>query len=278
MFKHILVAIDGSTHAKAAVEYGARLAVTLGGRLELLHVIDWRLLAGHFISHFTEVLRAEGQGSFAERVERYYREYGNSLVERARQRCLELGARDCTTAVETGRVAQQISARAENADLLLIGQRGETEEIEVCSLGSVAERVLRSIKITALVAQLPVREWRRALLAYDGTPAARRAMEALGELAVSLKLAVDVVHLMEPHKDPNCLKEAEEYFARLSIAHELHYLQGDTHALILQHAAERGCDLLSMGAFANRQLESLALGTTTEAILRQSQIPVLVHQ
>jgi nucleotide-binding universal stress UspA family protein len=32
MFKRVLVAIDGSTHAKAAVEYGGRLAAKLGAR------------------------------------------------------------------------------------------------------------------------------------------------------------------------------------------------------------------------------------------------------
>ncbi|MGH9766217.1 MAG: universal stress protein [Blastocatellia bacterium] len=41
--KSILVAVDGSAHAKAAVEYGARLAVKLGARVELRHVVERRL-------------------------------------------------------------------------------------------------------------------------------------------------------------------------------------------------------------------------------------------
>jgi nucleotide-binding universal stress UspA family protein len=111
MFKSILVAVDGSTHAKAAVEYGARLAVKLGARLELMHVIDWRLLTGHFIKHFTEVFRREAGGSFVERVERYYREYGESLVERYRRHCLSLGVSECATTVELGKVAKLIISR-----------------------------------------------------------------------------------------------------------------------------------------------------------------------
>jgi nucleotide-binding universal stress UspA family protein len=142
----------------------------------------------------------------------------------------------------------------------------------------VAARVLHGIKTTALVVQPPVREWRRALLAFDGTQAALRAMNALGELAIVLKLEVDIVHLIEPHKDPGSLVEAETYFSRLPISYEVHYLQGDSHALILQHASEKGCDLLVMGAFTNLLSEALALGTATEAMLRQSQIPVLVHR
>jgi nucleotide-binding universal stress UspA family protein len=211
-------------------------------------------------------------------VERYYLEYGQGLVERARQHCLSLGVIDCGVAVEIGKVAKQIISYADKADLLVIGQRGETEEHELRFLGTTAAQVLHDVMTSALVVQPPVREWRRALLAYDGTSAARRAMEVLGELAVSLDLEVDVVHLIEPHKDPNCLKEAEEYLSSLPVSYELHYLRGDTYAVILQHASEEGCDLLSMGAFTNLLSDVLALGAATETILRLSQIPTLIHR
>jgi nucleotide-binding universal stress UspA family protein len=278
MFKSILVAVDGSTHSKAAVEYGGRLAAKHGARIELLHVIEQRLLVGDFITHFTEVFRRKIDRSFAEWVERYYLEYGHGLVERARQRCLSLGVNDCGVAVEIGRADTQIISHADKADLLVIGQRGETEEHELRFLGSVAARVLHDVKTTALVVQPPVREWRRALLAYDGTSAARRAMEVLGELAVTMGLEVDVAHLIEPDKDPNSLKEAEEYLSRLPVPYNVHYLRGDTHAVISQHASEEGCDLLFMGASTKLMSDVLGLGTATETILRQSQIPVLIHR
>jgi nucleotide-binding universal stress UspA family protein len=70
----------------------------------------------------------------------------------------------------------------------------------------------------------------------------------------------------------------EEYFSRLLIPYEVHYLRGDSHATILHHASEKGCDLLAMGAFTNRISEALALGTAIEAMLRQSQIPVLLRR
>jgi nucleotide-binding universal stress UspA family protein len=278
MFKSILVAVDGSTHSMAAVEYGGRLAAKLGGRIELLHVIEQRLLVGDFITHFTEVFRSKIDRSFAEWVERYYLEYGHGLVERARQRCLSLGVNHCGVAVEIGKVDKQIISHADEADLLVIGQRGETEERELRILGSVVAQVLHDVKTTALVVQPPVREWRRALLAYDGTSAARRAMEVLGELAMTMGLEVDVAHLIEPDKDPNSLKEAEEYLSRLPVPYNVHYLRGDTHAVISQHAFQEGCDLLFMGAPTKLRSDVLGLGTATETILRQSQIPALIHR
>jgi nucleotide-binding universal stress UspA family protein len=278
MFKNILVAVDDSTHAKAAVEYGAYLSAKFRTRLELLHVIDWRFLAGHFITHFDEVYRSGGGESFRERVEHYYQSYGERLLEEARARSVELGARDVTVSVEMGNVAKHIIKRAAQSDLLVIGQQGETAEDGPGLLGAVTERVIRSIDVAALVVQPPMREFRRALLAYDGSAAAHRAMETLVRLAAALKLEIEAVHLIEPRKDKTSLKRAAEYLDRHSVPFETTYLRGKSHARILEHAREKGCDLLVMGAFADKAVEVLALGTTTEAMLRMSHIPVLVHR
>lgn len=278
MFKTILVAVDGSSHSDAAVEYTAYLAAEFGARIELVYVIDWRLLTGHFITHFDELLSSKEGESFTERVKHYYRRYGERVIERARSRANEFGASDVAAKIEIGKVAKHIIERAAQADLLAIGQRGEGSEEDVGFISTTTARVLHSINITALVAQPPMREFRRALLAYDGSAPARRAMEALVRLAIAFKLDVDVVHMIEPGKDMKCLNEASEYLSRYPIFYEAHYLEGDSHLAILEHAKRRECDVLAMGAYADRAVESLALGTTTEAMLGHSHIPVFVHR
>jgi nucleotide-binding universal stress UspA family protein len=278
MFKTILVAVDGSIHAQAAIDYGAYLAAAFGSRVELLHVIDRNLLIGHFITHFHDVFRRELGDSFTERVGHYYKQYGERLIERARQRLTDFGVEDIRTSIETGSVAKHIIERANRSDLLVIGQHGEAAEFETGFVGSITGKVVHSIKTTALVVQPPMRVFHRALLAYDGSGAANRAMETLARLAVALKLEVDVVHLIEPRKDMNSLKQASEYLTRHPINFTAHHLEGDSHLAILEHASKKECDLLAMGAFADQDVEGLALGTTTEAMLGHSHIPVLVHR
>jgi nucleotide-binding universal stress UspA family protein len=278
MFKSILVAVDGSSYAQAATDYGAYLATEFGSRVELIHVIDWRLLVGHFISHFDEVFRKERGESFTERVKRYYQQYAERIVEQARQRAKEFGVSDIAVTIETGNIAKHIIERAAGSDLVVIGQRGESSEDETGFPGSVTGRVVHSIKTTALIVQPPMRMFRRALVAYDGSAAAHRALQAIVPLAVAFRLELDVVHLIEPRKDPNCLKRASELLAVHPVSYITHYLEGDSHAVILKHAKEKECDLLAMGAFSDRDVEVLALGTTTEAMLGQSHIPVFVHR
>jgi nucleotide-binding universal stress UspA family protein len=278
MFKKILVPIDGSIHAQAAVDYGAYFASEFRAQIELLHVIDWRLLAGHFITHFDDIFRSKLGKSFTERVKHYYKEYGERLLQNGRERATGFGVSEITTSIETGSVVKRIIERAGGADLLIIGQHGEGAELETGFIGTVVDRVLHSINITTLVVQPPLRTFRRALLAYDGSEPAHRAMKALSKLAVALKLEVDVVQMIEPDKDMNSLKDASDYLSSHPISFTTHHLEGESHLSILEHAKQKECDLLAMGAFGDKKVEVLALGTTTEAMVGHSHIPVLVHR
>ena len=91
----------------------------------------------------------------------------------------------------------------------------------------------------------PMREFHRALLAYDGNAAAHRVLETLARLAVALNLEVIAAHLFEPGKDKTCLARAGEYLQRHSVRYETVYLEGDSHIALLRLAGERECDLLA---------------------------------
>jgi len=56
-----------------------------------------------------------------------------------------------------------------------------------------------------------------------------------------------------------------------------HYLVGNSLSIIREHARAAECDLLAMGAYADRTNERLSLGSTTEYLMRNSTVPVLVH-
>ena len=158
-----------------------------------------------------------------------------------------------------------------------MGLRGEDEEYESGFLGSVAEKVVRSVERPVLLTHSRFREFRRALLAFDGSAAARRAMQMLARLAVLLKLEVDTVELVGEGDPTTALIEVSHYFKDFPVHLSTHYLLGDSHSLLLDHAKENNCDLLVMGAYNNRLAESLALGSTTEYLMRKSPVPVLVH-
>jgi nucleotide-binding universal stress UspA family protein len=272
----LLIATDGSVYADVATECGAWLAARLRARITVLYVIDARRLAGHFIRNISEILESFPSEGIADRVRDYYRKQGNEALKRAASIC-ERYRVTCQTDLQTGNVVKMVADASVDADLLVIGARGEDEEFETGFLGSVAEKLVRKVNRPVLLTGLQFREFRRALLAYDGSAAAREAMKMLARLAAALEMEVDAVQMVEEGESTTALKEVVSYFKNYPVRLSTHYLTGDSHAVIIEHAKEIGCDLMVMGAYDNRLADSLALGTTTDYLVRNSPVPVLVH-
>jgi nucleotide-binding universal stress UspA family protein len=272
----LLIATDGSVYADVATECGAWLAARLRARITVLYVIDARRLAGHFIRNISEILESFPSEGIADRVRDYYRKQGNEALKRAASIC-ERYRVTCQTDLQTGNVVKIVADASVDADLLVIGARGEDEEFETGFLGSVAEKLVRKVNRPVLLTGLQFREFRRALLAYDGSAAAREAMKMLARLAAALEMDVDAVQMVEEGDSTTALKDVVSYFKNYPVRLSTHYLTGDSHAVIIEHAKEIGCDLMVMGAYDNRLADSLALGTTTDYLVRNSPAPVLVH-
>jgi nucleotide-binding universal stress UspA family protein len=272
----LLIATDGSVYADVATECGAWLAARLRARITVLYVIDARRLAGHFIRNISEILESFPSEGIADRVRDYYRKQGNEALKRAASIC-ERYRVTCQTDLQTGNVVKIVADASVDADLLVIGARGEDEEFETGFLGSVAEKLVRKVNRPVLLTGLQFREFRRALLSYDGSAAAREAMKMLARLAAALEMEVDAVQMVEEGESTTALKEVVSYFKNYPVRLSTHYLTGDSHAVIIEHAKEIGCDLMVMGAYDNRLADSLALGITTDYLVRNSPVPVLVH-
>ena len=272
----ILAATDGSAPAEVAIECAAWLAARTKAQLTVLYVIDARRLVGHFIKHFSEVLKSDQSEPFATRVRNYYQTHGEEALRRAVTLCQRHEV-TCKTELQTGNVVKLLGEAALDFDLLMLGRHGEHEEDETGFLGSVAEKILRSVDGPVLLAHKQFTEFRRALLAYDGGWPARRAMHALAPLAVTLKMEVDAVELVGEGDPTTALSEVIHYFKDFPVHLSTHYLVGNSHSLILDHVRETGSDLLVMGAYDDSIGESLALGSTTDYLIHNSPVPTLVH-
>jgi nucleotide-binding universal stress UspA family protein len=272
----LLVATDGSVYADVATECSAWLASRLGARVTALYVIDARRLTGHFIKHIAEVLESFPFEGIVERVRDYYRRQGEEALKRAAAICERHGVK-CEPKLQIGNVVKVIADESTKADILVIGERGEDEEFETGFIGSVSEKLVRKVNRPVLLTGLEVREFRRALLAYDGSEGAREAMKMLALLATRLGLEVDAVQMVEEGEPTTALKEVISYFKDYPVHLSTHYLIGDSHSLIIDHAKETRCDLMVMGAYDNRLADSFALGTITDYLVHTSPVPVLVH-
>ena len=210
---------------------------------------------------FLLVLRTELERALALR--------GEAVLERVRQSALAAGVA-VEAVLEEGVPHEAILRRARAADLLVLGRSGEAHGDGFGGLGSTADRVLRASPVPVLLAPGEPVELEGALLGYDASESAVRALHALAPLARALGLGVRVVSV---HEDPARAEawalEAEAYLRDHGVEASVLVLGGDAaeHLLRLQGPG----DLLALGAPVRR----LVFGSTAERVIRNAQGPVL---
>jgi nucleotide-binding universal stress UspA family protein len=187
MIKSILVALDGSEHANAALDHALWMAERTRGRVTGLHVIDIVSIEGSFMHDISGSLGFEPYLDFSAKMRDALRERGEVLLDAFEKRCKERSV-GCDRVLGMGIVANEICEQARLADLVAIGHRGINEQFSSGLLGSTTESVTRKSPKPVFVAPMKFAEPKRPLLAYDGSQRSSLAMHEAAEFASAFKL------------------------------------------------------------------------------------------
>ena len=148
-FKRILVAVDGTTTSRRALQAAIGLAKEQGAALRVLHVIDDRAAPifdpigmPDYVNIMLAALRKSGRKILAS-AKRLAVDKGQSVQEKA----VEAGGEGVAKAI----LAQAVSYRA---DLIVLGTHGR-RGISRLVMGSDAEGVLREARVPVLLVRAP---------------------------------------------------------------------------------------------------------------------------
>ncbi|MFQ5565329.1 MAG: universal stress protein [Paracoccaceae bacterium] len=133
MFKHILVPVDGSQNANAALEKAIQFKELTGAELSILTIYRHHSMLEASLS----MVRPEDPGN----LDDVMRSHAREVAEGAKARAAELGAQG-RAFVRNGPVARGIVGFADEhgCDLIVMGGRG-LGSIEGYLLGSVSHKV-----------------------------------------------------------------------------------------------------------------------------------------
>ena len=128
MFSHIVIAWDGSDHAKRAFEYGVGISEKFGAKLQLVSVAK----------HGEHAETHEEREDARRQARRFYEIAASELIEHGRKR----GVAAELLIVEGGHPAEAIvdTARKVGADLIIVGRRG-LSGVTRFLMGSVSDRI-----------------------------------------------------------------------------------------------------------------------------------------
>ena len=112
----------------------------------------------------------------------------------------------------------------------------------------------------------------------DGSPFAREALTEASRMARQVDAELIVLNVRFNDDDSLSKKQLEE---ELKIArdleHEIIFTDGKPSEAIIEMAKKHGVDFVFMGKRGqNNLMEKIKLGNTTETILRNSEIPVIL--
>lgn len=288
MFKRILVPFDDSEGSARAFELAAALAIRHGGAVRLVHHFDVQVYPD--------------AGGYGEPVIRAAREAAQRMLEAAQSRLTARGvdAHVMLCRVMGERLGRCIADEAEGwrADIVVLGSHGR-RGVARALLGSGAEQIMRELTIPALVARgapPPDGRFRRLLVAFDGSPPARKALAAAVELArhgnASLRLFHSIGNLaflgdyqyggpvIEEAKarGDQLLREAAEV-ARSAGVEQQSAIGVGTLGLgeaVAHDSAEWGADLVVIGTHGRKGWRRAVLGSGAVQIVRESHLPVLL--
>jgi nucleotide-binding universal stress UspA family protein len=96
---------------------------------------------------------------------------------------------------------------------------------------------------------------------------------AVGEFDLKILVVTD-----SPSEGRKIGQQAEDYLQAYELQPHLIVETGNPVENILAVARQEAIDLIAMGAFGKSKIRELFLGSTTEAVVKEADCPVLLHR
>ncbi len=281
--ENILLADDGSDHARAAIQLLLKLPLSPK-------------------THIT-VLRVFGSQQATEAF---------SLEAAVKESCALLRDKGFQADPELllGTPAEKIIAYADqqHPNLIVLGAKGLRATLGIL-LGGVAQQVIEYASCPVLVVRAPLKRLRRILLVVDGSPNSQHAAECLAQFPFPDQADLRVMHVLPPHylaavtempygvpvEQPIMISEeitrqraAEEneghrlltYMAEILASSQLEVKtvlkRGDAATEIIEYVKQNQIDLIVAGSRGLSRVRSWLLGSVSRKLVHYSGCSVLI--
>ena len=274
----VVAAIDASAYTGSVCRHAAWAAGRLGAPLSMVHVIDPadRVapldLAGNLILGEREALLRELGELDATRA-KLAQQHGRLLLQQARQLA---GVDTADLRLRHGALVDTLVELEDEVRLFVVGKRGEHADFARGHLGREVERVVRSVHRPLLVASRTFQPIQRVLVAYDGSATTRKALAMVAESPLLRGLDIHLVTVGGGEGSERGLGDAARVLDGAGLRATTEVIDGHPDEALAAYDDRQRIDLLVMGAYGHSRIRQLIVGSTTTAVMRNCQVPVLL--
>ncbi|WP_155056035.1 universal stress protein [Streptomyces blattellae] len=283
----VVVGVDGSPSSLTAVEVAAREADVRGVGLRLVHAFSWPS------AHLPPGGRPWGPSGAG------LRELVDDTLAKAERRAREAAPRvECRREVVVGEPLMALEIESRTASLMVVGSRG-LSRFGSLLLGSTSGHLAAHAACPVLVVRGRPDPAGPVLLAVDGSPAARAAVEFAFEQASTHGRDLVALHVWNTHTeraydgpgdppfvtyDEDRLRDEEQRVLAEAlgglhdkypdVAVDRRLVRGRVRHALIEASADAG--LLVAGARGRGGFSGLLLGSVSQAVLHHAHCPVAV--
>ncbi len=283
----IVVAVDGSEHARAATHLVCDLPLPAGSEINVLAVLTPRHTPGR-----AALLAALDEA----------------------QALLQLNGVKVYTGLLHGHPAEALAqyAQVHRPDLLVLGAKGQRATPSIL-VGGVAQQLVEHAHYPVLMVRAPYAGLRRILLVTDGSPHSQCAVDYLARFPLVPGTELTVMHVLPPLLEPSSLmyvgpyglaqlpatdydvekmaaeqaeteqRDGEQLLARTVEALKASQIEaasilvrGDAATEILEHVRQHSIDLIVAGSRGLSEVIGWMLGSVSRKLIHYAGCSVLI--
>ncbi|GER02238.1 universal stress protein UspA [Iodidimonas gelatinilytica] len=282
---HIIACTDGSGYATSVYDHAAWASRRIEAGVEALHVLDQKRPASGSVD-FSGAMRVDEREDLLTHLAdldaaqaKVAQIQGRAILDHAVQYLRDKGVADVQSTLRHGTLVEALHDLEAHTRLIVIGKRGHSADFDHLHLGGKLERVIRASARPVLVASRAFKPIKRALIAYDGSPSAEKAISHAIEKPLLKGLSVHLLMVganTDAHR--SSLHAAQEKLKAAEVNVTASLEPGDAETVISRTVAQDGIDLLVVGAYGHSRVRQLIVGSTTTALIRTCLVPLLMFR
>ncbi len=281
----MLAFVDGSIYSESVCDHTLWIAQKNRSKVSVFNVIDGSETS-HNAINFSGNLVAEARSTLLSELAeldnkraKLAQKKGRLILDNAEARLRAGGLRNIDTHLRHGDFVDTVMEFQKDADILIIGKRGEAADFAKLHLGSNLERLIRSANKPVLVAARIFRPIKKILIGFDGGKSVTRAIKHVSSHDLFKDLEC---HLLSAGKINVSLERnienAERLLSEKGRKTKTFITEGDPETVISNHVDHYNIDLLVMGAYGHSRIRNLMIGSTTTQMIRSCLVPILLFR
>ena len=273
-YAKILLGLDGSTYAEAAEEYACEIAVMQDATITGVAIIDLPgiqstggpvpLGGAHYEVQREEHLLEETQ----EKAKAILDEFAHTCESRNIKSRLH---------ADTGSPFSEIIEESKFHDFTVIGKKSFFGYSDHETFGTL-EKILKNGLTPILAVPDSVRKIEKVLIAYDNSIPAAKVVHMFLLLGIWNACDITLLTVSENAEAAEVLlTNLEHFFQSYGIEPNLVNENGIPDDVIKSYIAENDIDLLVMGAYGRKSVREFFLGSVTQHLIQDTDIPLFLY-